>query len=160
MFITINDYLYVFSCENYSDYKYLRFKIEDTYYRINKNDFTDFIEYVDLGKIYTNKLDCNDLINKIIEFIELINNSDQDYYVFYYSYIFSLLINTYKENPMKYYAFKSSVLKYLKLIKVKNNHYFYLHYFLHYFKVLIKKININNEELYYTVKDIIFDFYS
>ena len=160
MFITINDYLYVFSCENNSDNKYLKFRINDTYYRINTDDFNDFIEYVDIGKTYTYKLDCNDLINKIIEFIELINGSDKDYCVFYYSYIFSLLINSYKENPMKYYKLKSVVLKYLNLIKVKNNHYFYLHYFLNYFKVLIKKVDINNDELYYTVKDIIFDFYS
>lgn len=160
MFVRISNYLYVFSCENISNNKYIKFKIEDTYYRFNTKDFKDFIEYVIIGNIRTDKYDSNDIINKIIELIELVNNSDYGHSDFYYSYIFNLLINTYKESSFKYHKLKPIILKYLNLIKVKSKPFLYLYYFLRYFKFLIQKIDINDNELYYTTKDIIFDFYS
>ena len=157
MFIKINDKLFIFNSKNNNNISFTKFKIDDVNYRINNKKFKDFLEYSLLLDVYPENSNLNHVIETLEEYIDLINYEQN---ISYYAIIVNFLIKMYLEDITDFTIAKEDLKKYIKKINIREDYFLYTYFFLHNFKLTMQNDTVIFDEYYFTLKDIIFDFYS
>jgi hypothetical protein len=157
MFLNLNDNLYMFDTKNYYNISFTKFKIGNISYRINNKKFKDFFEYSLLLKGYSNKYSTHQISKLLVEYIDLIIYDENG---LYYATIINYLLNLFIDDLTKFNIIREHLKNYIKKIKIRNENFLYTYFFLHYFRITVRNNILKDDTYYYTLKDIIFDFYS
>lgn len=155
MFITINEVTFVFLTDiNFASSNRMYFYIGKDIFSISNDSFKNFLEYSIL--LEEQDIDNEELLEIVFDYFNLINYSNSN---IYYGLLIKTLIDMWLNSISDFNILIDKCKEYIQLLNDRNQYYYFLYFFINYFKTLLKDIDISSEDEYYTIYDTIFDYY-